>query len=112
MLMLVIAELLGGSPSQDLHGLAGHPVMLQQEAAQVVQPLPGQRQTLFEPSALAVPLRELHQLTAAAQTAEQQNLHLERCGPDIHGTIDHEGTIRNEQHRCSLKGWMEHQIQQ
>ena len=110
--MLVVSVLLGRSATQHLHGFAGDPVVLEKKLAKVVNPLPGQHQSLVQQPAVVVLSSQLHELSAATQRSVQQHLHFQWCSPDVHRTVNHEGTVRHEQHRSSFKGGMQHKVQQ
>ncbi len=86
--------------------------MLEQVLAQIVHPSAAQPETFLQQRIAVVPLTEFHQSDAAAQGCEQQHLHFQRCSPDIHGAINHEGAVRNKEHRCAFEARMEHQVQQ
>ena len=65
-LVLMVAILLRRPAAQHLHGLARHPVMLEQVGAQVMLPLTGEAEPLLQEAAFVLALRQLHQMAAAS----------------------------------------------
>ena len=75
-------------------------------------PLPAQPQSFCQKNAVLMALAEFHQPNATAQRCEKQHLHLQWSAPHIHGAVNHEGAVGNEQHWCAFEAGMQHQIQQ
>ena len=57
-------------------------------------------------------LAEIHQFNAASQSCKQQHFHFQGCSPDIHRTINHEGAVRDEQHRGALKAGVKNEVEE
>ena len=111
-LILVVPVLFCWPSPQNLHGFARDPVVLEQVLAQIVHPPAAQPQSFLQQGIAVVLLTEFHQSDAAPKCCEQQHFHFQRCAPHIHGAINHEGAVRNEQHWCAFEAGMEYQVQQ
>ena len=57
-------------------------------------------------------LAQLHQSHAAAECSKEQHFHFQWSTSYVPGAINHEGAVRNEQHRCALETWVKNEIEQ